>query len=352
MSFLMSLIKPLAYVSVPAFLLHTLSKNSPVVRYYVRLGVYCSAVGVCSVWGVLVSIGMTLLGRRFDINWVVARTFYMLTKTVLGLKLEVEGEEYLSKGPAVFLCNHQSMLDVAVMGRILQQQTVITAKRELMKVPLLGQFMTISGAIAIDRRNNVSAVHSLADAAQTMQTRRVSVFMFPEGTRTNKPTPDLLSFKKGAFHLAVQAGVPIIPIVCQNYWHLYHKGVFESGTLQIKVLPPIETTNLKDEDVRDLTNSVREQMLATLLALSGVEPEQAAPTRKEEVQSTAEEKQPATGEAAPLPAAEQQREPEVDAPVPEDAGSDAGSNSVPMSGSERGAETEEDEGMVLVDRPN
>ena len=91
-------------------------------------------------------------------------------------------------------------------------------------------------------------------------------------------------------------------------------------------------------------------MLATLLALSGGEPGQAAQTRKEEVQSTPGAKeQPVAERAAPVTA---QRDPEVDAPVPEDVASDAGSNSVPLSGSERGAETEEDEGMVLVDRPN
>ena len=108
------------------------------------------------------------------------------------------------------------------------------AKKELKWMPLLGQFMTLSGAVFIDRKNNTRAFESLAAAGDTIKRRGIALWVFPEGTRTNKPEVDLKPFKKGAFHLAVQAGVPITPVVCQNYWHLYHKGVFESGKLKIK----------------------------------------------------------------------------------------------------------------------
>lgn len=108
------------------------------------------------------------------------------------------------------------------------------AKKELQWTPLLGQFMTLSGAVFIDRKNNARAFESLAAAGNTIKARRTSLWVFPEGTRTNRPESDLLPFKKGAFHLAVQANVPITPVVCQNYWHLYRPGVFGSGTLKIK----------------------------------------------------------------------------------------------------------------------
>lgn len=94
--------------------------------------------------------------------------------------------------------------------------------------------MTLSGAVFIDRSNNVRAVKSVASAGRVMKERGTSIFVFPEGTRTLSEKPDMLSFKKGAFHLAIQAGVPITPIVCENYWRLYHKGKFESGTLKVK----------------------------------------------------------------------------------------------------------------------
>ena len=118
--------------------------------------------------------------------------------------------------------------------RIFPQKASITSKKELQWMPFLGQFMTLSGAVFIDRKNNSRAVQSVAAAGQLMKERKISIWVFPEGTRTLSEKSNLLPFKKGAFHLAIQAGVPIIPVICQNYWHLYHKGTFESGTLKLK----------------------------------------------------------------------------------------------------------------------
>ena len=117
MSFLSYLVKPLAYVSLPVFILHTVSNASPLARYYVRLGLYLSALGICSAWGAIASIGMTLIGRRFDINWVVARSFYALAGRLLDIELELEGEEHLSTKPAILVGNHQSMVDILYLGR-------------------------------------------------------------------------------------------------------------------------------------------------------------------------------------------------------------------------------------------
>ena len=111
-------------------------------------------------------------------------------------------------------------------------------KKELQWVPLMGQFMQLSGAVFVDRGNNAAAVRSLAAAGETIRTRHTSLWMFPEGTRTLRPNADLKPFKKGAFHMAVEAGVPIIPVVCENYWRLYRKGVFEEGVLKVKGLYP------------------------------------------------------------------------------------------------------------------
>lgn len=110
----------------------------------------------------------------------------------------------------------------------------MTAKKELKWMPFLGQFMSLSGAIFIDRKDNASAIKSVAEAGRIMKERRTSIWVYPEGTRTLKEKPDLLPFKKGAFHLAVQSEIPIIPIVCENYWRIYRKGVFENGTLKVK----------------------------------------------------------------------------------------------------------------------
>jgi lysophosphatidate acyltransferase len=94
--------------------------------------------------------------------------------------------------------------------------------------------MTMSGALFIDRGNNVKAVASLKAAAIRMRELSLSLYMFPEGTRHSSPECDLLPFKKGGFHLAIQAGIPIVPVVAENYWRIYRKGVFDPATLRVK----------------------------------------------------------------------------------------------------------------------
>ena len=113
----LSLIKPLAYLSLPVFALHTLSNISPVARYYVRLGVYISALGITSIWGILVAVGMNIVGHTYNVNYVVARSFYNIASRVLGITVTLEGEEYLDTRPAVLVGNHQSMLDIIYLAR-------------------------------------------------------------------------------------------------------------------------------------------------------------------------------------------------------------------------------------------
>jgi lysophosphatidate acyltransferase len=112
-----SVIKPLAYLSLPVFALHTLSKANPIARYYVRLGMYLSTLGLCSMWGILVALGMNVIDNPFNVNYVVARSFYAVASRVLDIKVIVEGEEYLETRPAILVGNHQSMLDILYLGR-------------------------------------------------------------------------------------------------------------------------------------------------------------------------------------------------------------------------------------------
>jgi lysophosphatidate acyltransferase len=119
-------------------------------------------------------------------------------------------------------------------NRIFPRATVITAKKELRWVPFLGVMLMAGGNIFLDRSNPQMAVQSLKEAGETMKQRKTSVWIFPEGTRTIHQEPTMKPFKKGAFHVAVQSGLPIVPVVCENYWKLYRTGVFEGGTLKIK----------------------------------------------------------------------------------------------------------------------
>lgn len=101
--------------------------------------------------------------------------------------------------------------------------------------------MALSGTVFIDRSNRKSAIAAFDGAIREIRDNKQSVWIFPEGTRSHFPTPDLLPFKKGAFHLAIQAGVPIVPVVVANYSHVLHvRGrSFEQGLIKIKVRLPI-----------------------------------------------------------------------------------------------------------------
>ena len=119
MSFLVSLLRPLAYISLPLFLLRSVSASSPLGRYYVRAAMYMSVMMSVATCSTAIAAGMVLLGRRYDTNFVVARVFYAICKRVMNIRVEVvEGEEYLStRSPAVYMMNHQSMLDLLIIGR-------------------------------------------------------------------------------------------------------------------------------------------------------------------------------------------------------------------------------------------
>jgi len=130
--------------------------------------------------------------------------------------------------------------------------------------------MSLSGTVFIDRSNSTSAISALTGAAAEITREKQSVYMFPEGTRSYAKEPMLLPFKKGAFHLAVQASVPIVPVVVANYSDVLHvqDWRFNSGTISIKVLQPIDTTKLKPADVEDLAHDTRDLMLKELVGLT------------------------------------------------------------------------------------
>ncbi|KAJ7228188.1 hypothetical protein GGX14DRAFT_412214 [Mycena pura] len=362
MAALLSVLKPVAYASLPLLAL----QYSPRGRYYTRTLVYVSTMGFVATLASFIAAGMSLAGRRYDVNYAVARTFYCFAGTILGLRVEVEGEEYLRDAtdgggmPAVLMVNHQSMLDILPMGRCMPKRTSIMSKKSLQFTPL-GPFMTMSGAIFIDRGNSTGALRSLDAAVGVMRSLRVSLWMFPEGTRHSSEAPAMLSFKKGGFHLAIQAGFPIIPLVVENYWHLFHKNTFESGVIRVRVLPPVPTAGLTVADIPDLSARVREQMLAALVDISRKVSSAPPPERP----AAPAQEQPSATEKLSSVVSEQARAMPDDAVFEGRAHGEAALGVAPVpsreslasSGSENGnsngtgTETEEDEGMVIVGRP-
>jgi len=201
---------------------------------------------ISSFYGVAASIILRLLGLNQLSQWAVARSFKYLMGLSTGVTFEVEDPKgYLDTiRPAVFIGNHQSELDVLMLGCMFPKYCSVTAKASLKKTPFLGWFMTLSGSVFLDRANSKDARQAMSGAADEMRTKRQSVYMFPEGTRSYAKEPTLLPFKKGAFHLAVQAQVPIVPVVAANYSHvLWLKGFeFNAGKIPCKGTLPLLPT--------------------------------------------------------------------------------------------------------------
>ena len=182
-----------------------------------------------------------------------------------GVRVAVRGLELLDpKQTYVFVSNHRSYLDTAAMFVYTRRRIGLLAKKELLKVPVLGVGMGFVNVMAIDRTNRESAIRTTEAAAERIQSG-VSFAVFVEGTRA-KPR-ELLPFKKGAFYMARQAGVPVVPVAIRNSDVLMGKGTGEAraGTLEMVLLPPVATAGVEtDEDMNRLISSVRASIAAEL----------------------------------------------------------------------------------------
>ncbi|KAG0191478.1 1-acylglycerol-3-phosphate O-acyltransferase [Apophysomyces sp. BC1034] len=232
------------------------------------------SLAIMAAYGVLASLILPLVRKSGLINWSVARGYYYLGGFLTGVSATVEGEENLklANGPAVFVCNHQTSLDIMLMASVFPKDTSIVAKKAIKYYPFLGWYMTLSNAIFLDRKNRDSAIKEARKAADDIHRKQISVWLFPEGTRGHSSEITLLPFKKGAFHMAVQAHVPIIPVVIANYHHLYNSKskTFDAGSVNVRVLPPVSTEGVESDSasIEALGTNVRELMLTALKEIS------------------------------------------------------------------------------------
>lgn len=234
-------------------------------RFYGRVFVYVCLIVLCAFLGTIEGIVFSSFGKRGLVQWVTARTFYACCRVLLGIKVEIEDpHDYLSsQRPAVFISNHQSMLDILMLGATFPKWCSVTAKKALRWYPFLGWFMAASKTIFIDRARRDNALKAFEGARKEILRDRQSIFMFPEGTRSYAKEPIMLPFKKGAFHFAQQAQIAIVPYVVSNYSNIWswHTQTFISGTIKVRVLDPIVTEGLKASDVPGLTESTRNRMV-------------------------------------------------------------------------------------------
>ncbi len=148
------------------------------------------------------------------------------------------GEALDPEGPYVFMANHQSHVDIVALYVALPVQPGFLAKKELSRVPVLGRAMEVSGHVFIDRSRKRQAFAAIAEAAEQVREGR-SLVIFPEGTRGDDEI--IRPLKKGGFHLAKQAGVPVVPVGIRGTHHIMAKGsrTVERGGLEVHIGRPI-----------------------------------------------------------------------------------------------------------------
>ena len=196
---------------------------------------------------------------RYWLDW-----WQMGIPKIVPVKFIVKGKEYIDVvRPAVYVSNHQHLLDALLIAQVYPPRTLVVAKKALKKIPLAGYIFDKAGNLFIDRNNREEAIAMLNDFAKRMREEGLNLWVLVEGHR-NRGQTGLLPFKKGAFHTAIQLQVPIIPVVFgPSYEQLdLQSGNLNGGTVYIQVLEPIPTEGLTAADVEQLLQTTYERMLA------------------------------------------------------------------------------------------
>jgi 1-acyl-sn-glycerol-3-phosphate acyltransferase len=223
------------------------------------LFIYICVVLVTFVFG-LAAIFVSFFSRSGNTAHKVA---YGWAKSIIGfsgVKVNVTGVENIHpENSYIYMCNHQSNFDIPVLLAYLPVQFRWLAKAELFKIPVFGQGMRGAGYISIDRSDQESAFRSISEAAQKIK-NGVSVMIFPEGTRSKDGK--IKSFKKGGFVLAVDSGIPIVPVIIKGTYAIMSKGNLRinPGPVDLEIQKPIETCGYTRESKEALMDRVKTVM--------------------------------------------------------------------------------------------
>lgn len=195
-----------------------------------------------------------------------ARAVRLLTKLV-GFDVEVRiSKEIAQLSPVVYVANHQNNYDLLTMSHAVRPSTVSVGKKSLKWIPFFGQMYWLTGNILIDRVNTSKAINTISTTADKIREKRLSVWLFPEGTRSNGR--GLLPFKTGAFRTAIQAGVPIVPICASNQHGNIKLNRWHNGKVIIEFLAPVYADDDSREGIRSTADHVHAVMKEKIAELS------------------------------------------------------------------------------------
>lgn len=206
----------------------------------------------------LFALLVSLFDKKGERVHRIARLWARIHLFVSGIDVSVDGQDNIPKPPCIFMCNHQSALDIYSLLACLPLSFRWVAKRQLFNIPFFGWAMKKAGYISLDRENPREALKAIEKAAQRIQ-EGTNIIVFPEGTRSKDGV--LLPFKKGVFSLALEAGVPVVPVGINGSCILQPKGSFiprKKGVIYVNIGRPIFILEKRASEKNRVMAEVRE----------------------------------------------------------------------------------------------
>lgn len=193
-------------------------------------------------------------------NFLVHETPKQWSKTIMaitGSEIEMEGIHLIPEGPVLFASNHEGNFDIPVLLGSIDKPFGFISKIEIKKIPILSSWMELIHCVFLDRKNRQKAAGSIMSGVELLKEGH-SLVIFPEGTRSKGGPIGL--FKAGGFRLAMDSGVPIVPISIEGT-----SGVFEMNgrlvkpaKISVKISPPIYSQQYKGKDLIEIAGEVRD----------------------------------------------------------------------------------------------
>jgi len=195
----------------------------------------------------LVSLPVMALTRSGDFPmWLARRAWAPSCLRVAGVRLDVRRTAPIPEGPAIFAANHESALDILAVVQAIPRGIRFVAKRELFRIPVFGWYLRLGGHVEVDRRDHARAVASLGAAAGRVRAG-TTLAVFPEGTRSRDGR--VQPFKQGPFVIAVEAGVPVVPVAVTGAAEVNPKGriAVRPGTIRVTLGEPVHPADFPDK---------------------------------------------------------------------------------------------------------
>jgi 1-acyl-sn-glycerol-3-phosphate acyltransferase len=223
---------------------------------YIKIFLIVIHTFICSIFGLI----FIFIDRSFTLYHYLAKIFPLGILIISGVRVKITGLENIDrKAVYVFASNHSSQLDITALQWGVPNRLSMIFKKELARIPFFGWQLYLGPYVVIDRKDPQAAIKSLKKAKWVMDNKKISVLVFPEGTRSK--TGEVQDFKRGAFYLAAHSGYPIVPITINGTSKIMPKGTFKlkRGTIYLHFDKPISTENINNkQDEIALMNKVRE----------------------------------------------------------------------------------------------